>query len=322
MSLAKGSLIRGYRLKDLLGEGGMASSWLAEAPDGRTVVLKFPDTTQIGDPAVFERFRRELLIGERLDHPAIARALGLEEDGRPPFLVMEYVPGELLSDVLRRRGRLPWDEAVGLLRQLLAALQYLHGQGVVHRDLKPENLIVTPTGGLKIIDFGIALLGGRPRVTWRGFSGLTGTPQYLSPEQIRGERGGPASDLYAAGAILYELLRGRPPFTGDNPLAVMYQALNASAPPVSAFARVPAGADAVLARALHRSKGERFASAEAFARALEAPEQVRPPAPAPAAPRRWAAPPWLREPLVWLLLVAALTAAATVLAVWHFHPAP
>jgi serine/threonine protein kinase len=320
MPLTPGAQVGEYRLVQPLGQGGMACSWLARGPAGEDVVLKFPDPTQLGDPVAFERFRREMAIGQRLHHPAIPKALAIREDGRPPYLVMEYVQGELLSDVLRRRGRLPWDEAVALLRQLLDALAYIHAQGVCHRDLKPENLLVTPDGRLQIIDFGIALLDGRPRVTWRGFSGLAGTPQYMAPEQIRGERGGPQSDVYAAGAILYEMLTGRPPFTGDNPLAVMHQALHADPVPVSRLVPVPPGADAVLARALCRDKAQRFPSAEAFAAALAAPEAVSPPRAAPAVGPRPGAP-WWAEPLPWLGLLALATAAATVAAVWYVQHA-
>lgn len=324
MPLTAGTQVGRYRLLALLGRGGMASSWLAVAEDGQRVVLKFPDSAQLGDVAVFERFQRELEIGARLTHPAVPKALAIENDFRHPYLVMEYVEGVLLADVLRRDGPLPWPRAADLMHQLLTALAYLHGQGVYHRDLKPENLMLTPDGRVKIIDFGIALMGGRPRVTWRGFSGLAGTPQYMAPEQIRGERGGAASDIYAAGAILYELLTGRPPFDGDNPLAVMYQALNEALTPVSQLRRVSAGVDAVLARALHRDKAQRFATALDFAEALQDPEAVTPPPQARAAVRRPArrlSPLW-REPLFWLLLLAVLTAVGTLYAISRFaHPA-
>lgn len=319
MPLTKGAQVGEYRLLEPLGRGGMASSWLAVGPDGQEVVLKFPDTTQLGDPVVFERFRREVRIGQRLSHPAIPKALAIREDGQPPYLVMEYVRGELLSAVLQRRHRLSWDEAAALMQQLLQVLAYIHAQGICHRDLKPENLVLTPEGRLKIIDFGIALVGGRPRVTWRGFSGLAGTPQYMAPEQIRGERGSALSDVYAAGAIFYEMLTGRPPFTGDNPLAVMYQALNAEAAPVSRLAAVPPGADAVLARALHRDKGQRFPSAEAFAAAIAAPDTVTPPPGAPRPAGTLAAGRWWAQPLLWLGVLAVGTAAVTAMAVWYFQ---
>ncbi len=319
MPLRSGVRVGAYELLELLGHGGMASSWLARSADGSTVVLKFPDVGQLGDPAVYERFRREVAIGAQVDHPAIPKALGIGEDWHHPYLVMEYVQGELLSALLQREGRLPWPRAAELMGQLLDALAYLHARGIYHRDLKPENIVLTPEGRLKIIDFGIALVGGRPRVTWRGFSGLAGTPEYMAPEQVRGERGGAASDVYAAGVIFYEMLRGRPPFAGDNPLAVMYQALNEAPEPVSRFAAVPPAADRVLARALYRDRTHRFASAREFALALARPEDVT--APPPVAARRRRLPEWAANPLLWLLLVAVATALATVVAVWRFRHA-
>ncbi len=321
MPLTRGMRVGRYTLTEPLGRGGMAETWLARAEGGGddedAVVLKFPDTGQLGDPAVYERFRREVAIGMQLDHPAIPKALAIEEDWHHPYLVMQYVRGELLSDLLTREGRLDWERAAGYLAQLLDALTYLHGRGIYHRDLKPENLVCTPEGRLVIIDFGIARMGGRPRVTWRGFSGLAGTPEYMAPEQIRGERGGAASDVYAAGAILYEMLCGRPPFSGDNPMAVMYQVLNDVPPPVSRCARVPPGVDAVVARALHRDKAHRFGSAQAFAAGLADPAAVEPP-PLQLA-RRPRLPNWLTNPLFLLLAVALVTAALTLAAVARLH---
>jgi serine/threonine protein kinase len=316
MRLERGVRVGAYELLQRLGQGGMATSWLARGADGATVVLKFPDTGQLGDPAVYERFRREVAIGAAVDHPAIPKALGIGEDWHHPYLVMEFVEGELLSSVLQREGRLPWPRASELLLQLLDALEYLHARGIYHRDLKPENLVLTPEGRLKILDFGLALVGGRPRVTWRGFSGLAGTPEYMAPEQIRGERGGARSDVYAAGVILYEMLRGRPPFSGDNPLAVMHQALHDVPAPISRFADVPTGADAVLARALHRDRTQRFPSAQAFAAALRHPDAVVPP---PAPPRRRGLPAWAAQPLLWFGLLVVLTALGTLALVWHFR---
>ena len=320
MPLTKGTRVGRYTLTEPLGRGGMAETWLARtegAADDGEVVLKFPDTGQLGDPAVYERFRREVAIGMQLDHPAIPKALAIEEDWHHPYLVMQYVRGELLSDLLSREGRLGWERAAGYLAQLLEALAYLHGQGIYHRDLKPENLVCTPEDRLVIIDFGIARMGGRPRVTWRGFSGLAGTPEYMAPEQIRGERGGAPSDVYAAGAILYEMLCGRPPFSGDNPMAVMYQALNDVPPPVSRCGPVPPGADAVVACALHRDKAHRFPSAQAFAAGLADPAAVPPP-PVQLV-RRTRVPRWLSNPLLWLLAVAVVTAVVTVAAVLRLN---
>jgi serine/threonine protein kinase len=273
-----------YRVVRLLGRGGMAVTWLAEEEaTGRQVVLKFPDVDQLGDPAIYERFRREVEIGRTVDHPAVPKALELREDNNRPYVVMEFVSGRLLADVLHEEGALPVERAVNLCAQLLDALEHLHTHGISHRDLKPENLMVTPEDEVRIIDFGLALLDGHPRVTWRGFSSLAGTPSYMAPEQIRGERGGPASDVYAAGVILYEMLAGRVPFSADNPLAVMHQALNDPLPPLSHRRNLPPGLENVVARALHRDRAVRYSSARAFREDLLHPEGVTAPPPAPAA---------------------------------------
>lgn len=243
-------------------------------PDtGAKVALKFPDLSQLGDPAIYERFRRELSIGQRLEHPDIPRALALEEHERSPYMVMEYLEGRLLSDVLKEEGPLPLERARPLITGLLETLAYCHSQEVFHRDLKPENLLLGADGRLKIIDFGISFLEGAPRVTWRGFSGLMGTPAYMAPEQILGDRGGQATDIYAVGILFYELLAGRPPFSGDNPLSVMYQHLNAPLPPLRGL---PPSVAAVLRKALRRRKEERYHSAEDFQRDLEHLDQVDP----------------------------------------------
>ncbi len=276
-ALASGQIVGSYRLVQRLGQGGMATTWLAEATaDGQRVVLKFPDVAQIGDPAMYERFRRETEIGRRVNHPSVPRCLEMREDWQRPYLVMEFVAGKLLSDVVSRRGALPVSEATHLTEQLLEALTHLHNHGIVHRDLKPENLVVSPEGQLRIIDFGLALLEGSQRVTWRGFSGLAGTPAYMAPEQIRGERGGPQADVYAAGAILYEMLAGEPPYSGDNPLAIMYRAINEPLPPIRRN-DLPPGLWHVLQRALHRDRAVRYRSAEDFLRDLRAPEEVAAP---------------------------------------------
>lgn len=272
--LEPGSRVNRYEILEALGRGGFASTYLALDPDtGARVALKFPDISQLGDPATYERFRRELNIGQRLQHPDIPRALSLEEYERSPYMVMEYLEGRLLSDVLREEGPLPLEKAIPLIEGLLETLAYCHSREVFHRDLKPENLLLGADGRLKIIDFGISFLEGAPRVTWRGFSGLMGTPAYMAPEQILGERGGAATDIYAVGILFYEFLAGRPPFRGDNPLSVMYQHLNA---PLPSIPGVPPAVMAVLRRALRRRKEQRYASAEAFRRDLEHLDEVAP----------------------------------------------
>ncbi|SPF44330.1 Serine/threonine protein kinase [Candidatus Desulfosporosinus infrequens] len=264
-----------YKLLKQLGQGGFASAFLAEdALTGEKIVLKFPDITQLGDPAVYERFRRELAIGKLLNHPDLPVALTCSE-GSPPYLVLKFIEGENLASVLHEKGRFPVDQAVNLVANLLDAIHHCHEQGVYHRDIKPENLLLAPDGHLKILDFGIALMEGGPRVTWRGFSGLMGTPEYMAPEQIRGERGGAQSDIYSIGCLLYHMLAGNPPFTGDNPLSIMHQHLTTDPRPIpEIIPGIQLGIWAVIKRALRRRKEERYPSAFEMANDLRHLEKV------------------------------------------------
>jgi serine/threonine-protein kinase len=237
-------------------------------------VIKIPDISQLGDPAIYERFRREMAIGKLLDHPDLPKALAISE-GRPPYLVLKYIEGESLAKILNEKGRFPVDQTVFMVAYLLDALYYCHQKGVYHRDLKPENLLLASDGHLKVIDFGIAFMEGAPRVTWRGFSGLMGTPEYMAPEQIKGERGGAGSDIYAIGCLTYHLLSGTPPFTGDNPLTIMYQHMtNAPKPLTAILPNLHPGIWAAIRRSLRRRKEERYASAREMADDLRHPEKV------------------------------------------------
>ncbi len=245
-----------------LGEGGFASTYLArDTRSGQQVVLKWPEEHLLGDPTVFEHFRREMQITRSLRHPNIQAAVDAGENRSAPYLVLEYIEGTPLHRLLRERGRLPANEAVSIARQLAAGLQYLHGQRVYHRDLKPENVIVTPEGAARIIDFGIALMDGARRMTWRWLSNAHGTPAYMAPEQIQGKRGDARTDIYALGILLYELLKGRPPYgsPGDDPLVVMQQHLSgrADALPPS----VPPGLAGIVAKAMRRNPDERYQDA-------------------------------------------------------------
>ena len=161
-----------------------------------------------------------------------------------------------------------------MVANLLDALHYCHERGVYHRDIKPENLVLASDGHLKILDFGIALMEGSPRVTWRGFSGLMGTPEYMAPEQIKGERGCAKSDIYAVGCLVYNLLSGSPPFTGDNPLTVMYQHMTKDPQPLTSIKGLHPGVRAAVCKALRRRKEERYDSAEQMANDLRVPENA------------------------------------------------
>jgi eukaryotic-like serine/threonine-protein kinase len=276
MTLQPGDRIDHYTVMQKLGHGGMSEVYHAQdSQRQREVVLKFPHEDMAGDPATYERFRREIQIGELLTHPNIQKLYALQGDHLDPYLVLEYVDGVTLREVLRKEHRLPSDKAVALALQIAQALAYAHKHHVFHRDLKPENIIVTPECCAKVMDFGIAFVEGARRVTWGQMSAQVGTPDYMAPEQIKGHRGDQRTDIYALGMILYEVLAGRLPYCGDNALVVMNQHVTASPPPLSQFARQvsPALEETVMA-AIRRSPDARWPSMEAFATALQHPEQV------------------------------------------------
>ncbi|MHB8717667.1 MAG: serine/threonine-protein kinase [Candidatus Dormibacteria bacterium] len=265
-----------FRIVRLLGEGGFSDSY--EAIDERTgdhVVLKMPNLAIIGDPQTFERFRREMAIAKRLDHPNIQRSVDTGTSRSRPYMVLEYVPGVTLREHIRGHLPLPVDEVLRIGRQLASALAYAHERGVSHRDLKPENVLVRPDGTVKLFDFGIALLEGARRVTWRWLNNGAGTPDYMAPEQIQGKRGDERTDVYALGVMLYELLTGGVPFGGDNALAVMQQALNEPPPPVRSRRRdVPEALAAIVHRAMRKDPEERYPTMAALLTDLENPGGV------------------------------------------------
>src|SRR5579875_383711 len=235
---APGAQIDHYEIIRMLGHGGMSRVYLAtDLRDQRTVVLKFPNDELIGDIAVFERYRREAEIGSRLNHPYVQHLLYTDEKRSEEYLVVEYIQGKTLREVLAARdGKpLPPDEALRIIEQVCEALAYCHEHGVYHRDIKPENIMLQNDGSVKIIDFGIALLEGARRVTWRGLSGTVGTPDYMSPEQLRGQRGTASSDIYSVGMILYEMLCGHTPFEGENVFAIMNQHVSQDPPSIRQF---------------------------------------------------------------------------------------
>lgn len=254
-----------YEIEELLGEGAYAETYRArDTGSGDTVVLKVPNPLLFADPALFQRYRRETEIARRLQHDGVQRSLDLGESRTEPYLVLEYIEGDNLRRRLRNfEGPVPVDKAVDWGRQLVEALAYLHSQGIVHRDLKPENILVTKDDRLKIADFGTALLAGARRLTWRHLSESLGTPDYMSPEQIQGERGDPRSDVYAWGVMMYEMLTGRVPFEGDNWLAAMAGHLQNTPKSIRSIRKdVPPGLEAVALHAMRRYPESRYQSAE------------------------------------------------------------
>ena len=267
-----------YEILETLGQGGMGEAYKArDRTTGQTVVVKIPYASMIGDPSTYSRYQRELDIGKRLDHPGIQRFLadGRLDDSVAPYLVFEFIDGQNFREFLASRAPLDLDLAVDLAVQLADVLQYVHEHDVVHRDLKPENLLITPDGKLELVDFGIALLRGARRLTFSRLSSEVGTPDYMAPEQVQGERGDARTDVYALGIILYEMLTGEVPFQGDSPLAVMSQRVTTPAPLVGSVRRdVPPGLEAVVFRALRREPHERYPSMAALRHALQHLDEV------------------------------------------------
>ena len=282
-----GEVIAGrYEVLGPLGEGGMGAAFHArDRETGRDVVVKIPSIALIGDPGAFSRYQRELEIGRRLAHPRLQNLVDSGQlRGGAPYMVLEYHRGRSLREILAERGPLPIEEAVALAAQLAETLEFVHERGVVHRDLKPETLLVPPAGDLIVLDFGIALLQGARRLTFHRLTSSVGTPDYMAPEQVSGERGDARTDVYAVGAILYEMLTGRPPFQGDNALAVMAQRLTSDPrSPRELRPEISPQLDTVVRRALRRERAERYPTMAALREDLLHLEAVIPDEPGAAA---------------------------------------
>jgi serine/threonine-protein kinase len=249
-----------YLIVRKLGTGGMATVYLAEDQElGRRVAIKTLDERHAQDEQFVERFRREAKSAAVLSHPNIVAVYDRGHSNGTYYIAMEYLEGKTLKELLLSRGATPIRVAVDYARQILAALEFAHRNGIVHRDIKPHNAIVAPDGRLKVMDFGIAR-SGSSQVTEAG--SIIGTAQYLSPEQARGLPAGPSADLYSTGIVLYEMLTGSVPFTGDTPLEVAMQHLSEiPEAPSAKRPEIPHELDAIVLRALAKDSGQRYASA-------------------------------------------------------------
>jgi serine/threonine protein phosphatase PrpC len=211
-----------FEITDLVARSNMASIFKAiDRKTGQSVALKIPLMALESDVAGFERFQREEEIGARLNHPAVLRVIKVDEPKSRPYLVMEFLEGKTLAEVISKRKRLSEGEAVSYAIRICDALEYLHKNGIAHRDLKPQNIMVCSDGTLRLFDFGIARVERARRLTFAGLTPTLGTPDYISPEQVRGKRGDHRSDIYSLGAILYEMVAGATPFEGESPYVVM-----------------------------------------------------------------------------------------------------
>jgi serine/threonine-protein kinase len=256
-----------YELDGVVGRGGMAEVYRArDIRLDRIVAIKTLRADLARDQIFQARFRREAQSAASLNHPSIVAVYDTGEDmvtGVPvPYIVMEYVDGRTVRDLLQEGHRLLPERSLEIIDGVLRALDYSHQAGIVHRDIKPGNVMVTRNGDIKVMDFGIARAMSDAQATMTQTAQVIGTAQYLSPEQARGERVDARSDLYSAGCLLYELLTGRPPFTGDSPVAIAYQHVRENpVPPSRVDPDVPAWADAIVLKAMAKSPADRYQTA-------------------------------------------------------------
>jgi serine/threonine protein kinase len=256
-----------YELDGIVGRGGMAEVFRArDIRLDRIVGVKTLRDDLARDQTFQARFRREAQSAASLNHPSIVAVYDTGEDmvgGTPvPYIVMEFVDGRTLRDLLRDDRRLLPERAAEITDGVLRALDYSHRNGIVHRDIKPGNVMLTRAGDVKVMDFGIARAVSDSQMTMTQTAQVIGTAQYLSPEQARGERVDARSDLYSSGCLLYELLTGRPPFTGDSPVAIAYQHVKEDpVPPSRVDPEVPAWADAIVLKAMEKDPADRYQSA-------------------------------------------------------------
>src|SRR6266567_6790334 len=273
--LQTGDKLDHYVIENLVARSGMASIYRGtDERTGRPVAIKVPHPEMETDPVFVERFHREQEIGQKLDHPGLMKVFA-DEHRSQPYMVMDWVEGRPLRQFMNEQGKFPADRAVKIALQIASALEYVHGHGVIHRDLKPENILVDANDHIKLIDFGIAANVGSRRITFAKFSPTTGTPDYISPEQVKGKRGDARSDIYALGVMLYELLTGKVPFTGPNAFVIMNdRLLNNPIPPREVDPAISPHLQEIIYRAMERDPNKRYANARELILDLEHQDKV------------------------------------------------
>ncbi|MGD0812154.1 MAG: serine/threonine-protein kinase [Verrucomicrobiota bacterium] len=263
-----------FAIKDVICIGGMAAIYKAIdlQNNGRLVAIKIPHRTAEADPSLFARFQTEEKIGCELDHPSILKFYPARNKSRM-YLVMEFLEGKTLYQLLRERRVLPEAEALALAGRLCEPMQYLHDRGILHRDLKPENIMLCNDGTLRLMDFGIARLASARRMTFIGFA--PGTPHYMAPERVNGKRGDPRTDIYSLGAVLYEMLTGVIPFNDGDITAILNARVTGDPESLRRLnPKISPHAEEIVLRAMERDPDKRYPTAAALKAALDEPVKV------------------------------------------------
>jgi eukaryotic-like serine/threonine-protein kinase len=274
-TLEPGATLDHYRIDAVVAHTQMSVLYKAtDIHSGKLFAIKVPNPEMEADSVLLERFKREEEIGRQLDHPGVVKTFNGEERSRL-YMVIEWVDGQLLRTILNEQKKLPIDRATTITQGICDALDYMHKRGIIHRDLKPENVMVTESDQIKLIDFGIAMKEDARRLTFVNVTSLLGTPDYISPEQVKGVRGDQRSDIYSVGIIFYEMLTGRVPFVGSNPLAVMNERVIHDVKPPSELApEISPALEEIIYRALQREPRHRYATASEMMWDLEHQDQV------------------------------------------------
>ena len=263
-----GNVVGSYKITEKIGEGGMGAVFKGiDLMLEREVAIKMLRPELASQPQVVERFRSEAVTLAKLNHPNIATLFSFLRQGEDFFMVMEFVRGETLDSLIRRSGAMRCDTAIALFCQALEGIDHAHRMGIIHRDIKPANMMLTETGTLKVMDFGIARVLGTSRMTKQG--NIVGTIEYMSPEQVRGQETDARSDIYSLGILLYEMLTGRVPFSSDSEFDLMKMQIDdAPQPPRLFSAQIPQAVEQAIMRALAKRSEARFQGAGEFRNAL------------------------------------------------------
>ena len=265
-----------FEILDLINRSGMASIFKAlDRKNNLVVAIKIPLLQFESDAASYSRFQREEEIGQTLSHPYLLKIFPVEGEKSRPYIVMEYLEGQTLDALLKEIHPLPEPDAVKIASRICEALDYMHHHGVIHRDLKPQNIMICNHGAIRIMDFGIAKSLKARRITFVGFSPTMGTPDYMAPEQVKGKRGDERTDIYALGAILYEMTTGSTPFEGESPYAIMNARLTGDpVAPRKVNTKLTPAVEEIILHAMERDPAKRYESAAAMKAELDDYEKV------------------------------------------------